>query len=481
MSKATKPIPADIGVVGLAVMGANLARNAARNGFGVALFNRHFERTDALMREYGAEGRFTPTKSLADFVAALAKPRVALIMVKAGSAVDETIAELLDHLEPEDIIVDGGNSLFTDTGRRFKTCAARRVRFIGMGVSGGEEGALLGPSMMPGGERAAYERIAPMTTKMAAQVDGKPCCVYIGPEGAGHYVKMVHNGIEYADMQLIAEAYDLLKTIFGMNADEIGDVFADWKTGELDSYLIEITAAVLRKRDAAGGALVDKIVDEAEQKGTGRWAAQSALELGVPVTAITEAVYARAVSARRDERSLAEQRFPHRPPDIRKAAAADIDAVRDALYASKIVAYAQGFEQMRAASAQYGWELRLGEIASIWRGGCIIRARFLDRIMEAYASDQKLDNLILGDYFRDSIVRCEGAWRRIAALAATNGVAAPAFSSALAYFDGYRRARGPANLLQGLRDYFGAHAYRRLDKPGRFHTRWSQDGAEVEA
>ena len=481
MVEATKPAPADIGVVGLAVMGANLARNAARNGFGVALFNRHFERTEALMREHGAEGRFTPTKSIAEFVAALARPRVALIMVKAGSAVDDTVTELLDHLEPDDIIVDGGNSLFTDTGRRFKTCAAKRVRFIGMGVSGGEEGALLGPSMMPGGERAAYERIAPMTTKMAAQVDGKPCCVYIGPEGAGHYVKMVHNGIEYADMQLIAEAYDLLKTIFGMDAEEIGDVFANWKTGELNSYLIEITAAVLRKRDRAGGALVDHIVDEAEQKGTGRWAAQSALELGVPVTAITEAVYARAVSARRDERALAERRFPRRPQDIRKATAAEIDAVRDALYASKIVAYAQGFEQMSAASAQFGWNLELGEIATIWRGGCIIRARFLDRIAEAYASDPRLDNLILGDYFRNLIVRCESAWRRIVALAAASGVAAPAFSSALAYFDGFRRARGPANLLQGLRDYFGAHTYRRLDKPGRFHTRWSQDGAEVEA
>ncbi len=481
MAEATNSVLADIGVVGLAVMGANLARNAARNGFGVALFNRHFERTDALMREHGAEGRFAPTKSLAEFVAALAKPRVALIMVKAGAAVDDSIAELLEHLEPDDIIIDGGNSLFTDTARRFKTCAARRVRFIGMGVSGGEEGALLGPSMMPGGERAAYERIAPMVTKMAAQVEGKPCCVYIGPEGAGHYVKMVHNGIEYADMQLIAEAYDLLKTIFGMSADEIGDVFANWKTGELDSYLVEITAAVLRKRDGGGGALVDQIVDEAEQKGTGRWAAQSALELGVPVTAITEAVYARAVSARRGQRALAERRFPHPPSDIRKATAAEIDAVRDALYASKIVAYAQGFEQMTVASAQYGWDLKLGEIATIWRGGCIIRARFLDRIMEAYANDPQLQNLILGDYFRDSIVRCEGAWRRIVALAATHGVAAPAFSSALAYFDGFRRARGPANLLQGLRDYFGAHTYRRLDKPGSFHTRWSQDQTEVEA
>ena len=471
---------ADLGVVGLAVMGANLARNAARKGFGVALFNRHSERTDALMREHRGEGRFVPTKSLANFVAALAKPRVVLIMVKAGNPVDEAIEELLEHLQPDDIIIDGGNSLFSDTGRRFRRCAERRVRFIGMGVSGGEEGALIGPSMMPGGERAAYERVAPMLTRMAAQVAGRPCCVYIGPEGAGHYVKMVHNGIEYADMQLIAEAYDLLKTLYAMSANEIGDVFAGWKIGELDSYLIEITAAVLRKRDQTGGALVDAIVDEAEQKGTGRWTAQSALELGVPVTAITEAVYARALSARRSQRVLAEQRLPHPALIVRKAGSAEIDAVRDALYASKIVAYAQGFEQMSVASAQYGLNLNLGEIATIWRGGCIIRARFLDRIMEAYASDPLLVNLLLGDYFRDAVVRCESAWRRVVALAVINGVASPAFSSALAYYDGFRRARGPANLLQGLRDYFGAHTYRRLDKPGSFHTRWSQDGSEVE-
>jgi 6-phosphogluconate dehydrogenase len=470
---------ADIGVIGLAVMGANLARNAARNGFGVALFNRHFERTEALIREHGGEGRFAPAKTLADFVSALAKPRVVLIMVKAGAAVDETIADLLDLLDPDDIIVDGGNSLFTDTARRFKVCEAKGVRFIGMGVSGGEEGALLGPSMMPGGDRAAYARIAPMVTKMAAQVDGQPCCVFIGPDGAGHYVKMVHNGIEYADMQLIAEAYDLLKTLYGMSAEAIGDVFAQWKVGELDSYLIEITAAVLRKRDSTGGSLVDQIADEAEQKGTGRWTAQSALDLGVPVTAITEAVFARAVSSRRSQRALAQRRFPHAANATVKASATEIDSVRDALYASKIVAYAQGFEQMSAASAQFGWNLNFGEIATIWRGGCIIRARFLDRIKEGYAANPKLDNLLFGDYFADAVIRCEGAWRRVVGLAVANGVAAPAFSSALAYYDGFRRARGPANLLQGLRDYFGAHTYRRLDKAGSFHTRWSQDGEEV--
>ena len=481
MVEVSAPVLADIGVVGLAVMGANLARNAARKGFSVAIYNRHFERTEALLRAHGAEGRFMPARSLSDFVAALAKPRVALIMVKAGAAVDETITDLLELLEPDDIIVDGGNSLFSDTARRCKVCAARGVRFVGMGVSGGEEGALLGPSMMPGGDRGAYARIAPIITKMAAQVEGRPCCAFIGPEGAGHYVKMVHNGVEYADMQLIAEAYDLLRTLYGMSAEGIGDIFARWKIGELDSYLVEISAAVLRKRDASGGALVDAIVDEAEQKGTGRWTAQSALDLGVPVTAITEAVFARAVSARRGQRALAERRFPHAAIAPNRANSAEIDSVRDALYASKIVAYAQGFEQMGAASAQFGWNLNFGEVATIWRGGCIIRARLLDRIKEGYSADPQLANLLFGDYFADAIIRCESAWRRVVGLAVANGVAAPAFSSALAYYDGSRRARGPANLIQGLRDYFGAHTYRRLDKPGSFHTRWSQDGSEVEA
>jgi 6-phosphogluconate dehydrogenase len=470
---------AKLGVFGLAVMGANLARNAARKGFGVAVFNRNSERTDKLIAEYGHEGRFIPTKSVADFIAALARPRTVIIMVQAGKPVDEVIEELLDLMSPGDILIDGGNSLFTDTARRFRTCQQKGVRFIGMGISGGEEGALEGPSMMPGGERAAYDHIAPMVTKMAAQVDGVPCCTYIGPEGAGHYVKMVHNGIEYADMQLIAEAYDLLKTLYGLDAPAIGDIFAEWKQGHLDSYLIEITATVLRKRDSTGRPLVDNILDEAEQKGTGRWTAQSALELGVPLTAITEAVYARALSARRSERQVAEQHLPHPPVTQRKPGKADINAIQDALYASKIIAYTQGFEQMAVASAQYGWDLKLGEIATIWRGGCIIRAVFLDRIREAYDADPKLGNLLLGDYFRDAVLKAEGAWRQVITLAVQNGVAVPAFSSALAYYDGLRRARGPANLLQGLRDYFGAHTYRRLDAEGSFHTRWSQDGTEV--
>ena len=341
----------DLGVLGLAVMGANLARNAARKGFGVALYNRHGERTDALVKEFGHEGRFTPAHDLKGFVAALSKPRVIIIMVKAGKPVDDVIDELVPLLEDDDIVIDGGNSLFTDTNRRFDTLKEKRLRFIGMGVSGGEEGALEGPSMMPGGERDAYARIEPMVTKMAAQVDGTPCCTYIGPGGAGHYVKMVHNGIEYADMQLITEAYDLLKTVYGLDAPAMAEIFEGWKAGDLDSYLIEITATVLRKRDAStGGALVDSMLDEAEQKGTGRWTARNALDLGVPLTGITEAVYARALSGQRSLRIEAEKRLPHKAAPARKPEQSDLDRIRDALYASKIVAYAQGFEQMTAAS-----------------------------------------------------------------------------------------------------------------------------------
>jgi 6-phosphogluconate dehydrogenase len=473
------PQQADIGVLGLATMGANLARNAARHGFGVALFNRNPERTDQLIAQHGHEGRFSPARALADFIAGIAKPRPILIMVKAGPPVDEVIEELTPHLEPDDIIIDGGNSLFTDTARRYKTCEAKQVRFVGMGVSCGEEGALEGPSMMPGGDRAAYDRIAPILMKMAASVDGVPCCTYIGPEGAGHYVKMVHNGIEYADMQLIAEAYDLLKSVYGLDAPAMAEIFQTWKQGDLDSYLIEITAAVLRKTDSTGKPLIDAILDEAEQKGTGRWTAQNALELGVPLTAITEAVYARVLSAHRAMRQEMEKRTRRPARRTLKPEQADINAVRDALYASKIVAYAQGFEQMSVASAQSNWGLKLGDLATIWRGGCIIRARFLNRIREAYDRDANLANLLLDDYFRDGVMKAEEAWRRVIVLAASNCVPAPAFSSALAYYDGLRRARGPANLLQGLRDYFGAHTYRRLDKDGSFHTRWSQDGSEV--
>jgi len=471
---------ADIGVTGLATMGANLARNAARKGFRVAVHNRSPAKTRQLIDEHGDEGSFVASDTLEDFVASLAKPRVVLIMVKAGKPVDDVIVELEALLDPGDIIVDGGNSLFEDTRRREAALSAKGFRFVGMGVSGGEEGALEGPSMMPGGARESWDRIAPIVTRMAVSVDGTPCCALMGPDGAGHYVKMVHNGIEYADMQLIAEAYDLLRTVYGRSAAEIGEIFAGWKTGDLDSYLIEITAAVLRKQDpTTGSALVDVIRDEAEQKGTGRWTAQSALDLGVPITAITEAVYARALSGRPAQRAAAEAALGGLAIEPNEAGQAEIDKIRDALYASKIVAYAQGFEQLTVASKTYGWNLDLGTIATIWRGGCIIRARFLDRIREAYAAAPDRENLLLQDYFRDAVVKAEPAWRDVVVLAVQNGVAVPAFASSLAYFDGLRRARGPANLLQGLRDYFGAHTYRRLDREGSFHIRWSQDGSEV--
>ena len=468
----------DIGVTGLAVMGTNLARNAARKGFSVAVHNRKPERTQALMREHGQEGAFTASDDLPGFVASLKRPRAMIMMVKAGKAVDEVIAELRPILQADDILIDGGNSLFSDTRRRAAELEPTGIRFIGMGVSGGEEGALEGPSMMPGGDRAAYERIAPIVTRMAAQVDGEPCCAYVGADGAGHYVKMVHNGIEYADMQLIAEIYDVLRSVYGMESSAIADVFADWKQGDLDSYLIEITAAVLRQKDAAGGQLVDAIVDEAEQKGTGRWTAQSALELGVPVTAITEAVFARALSARRADRAAAERVLAGPSPTPADADRGALDTLRDALYAAKIVAYAQGFEQMQAAAREFSWQLDLGGIASLWRGGCIIRAKFLDRIREGYAGEAG-GNLLLKPYFSEAMGRTHDALRRVTTQAIAAGVPVPALSSSLAYYDGLRRARGPANLLQGLRDYFGAHTYRRLDREGVFHTRWSEDGTEV--
>ena len=471
---------ADIGVMGLAVMGANLARNAAHKGFGVAVFNRNHERTDELIAQHGGEGRFFPAKALPEFIASIAKPRPILIMVKAGKPVDEVIDELLPHLEEGDIIIDGGNSLFTDTARRYEACEAKRIRFVGMGVSGGEEGALEGPSMMPGGDREAWDRIAPMLTKMAAQVDGTPCCTYIGPQGAGHYVKMVHNGIEYADMQLIAEAYDLMKSVYGLDAGAMADIFQTWKEGDLDSYLIEITAAVLRKTDAATGKpLVDVIVDEAEQKGTGRWTAQNALELGVPLTGITEAVFARALSALKDQRVAASERLAG-PSSTAAADPGFADDLEHALYASKIVSYAQGFAQIAAAAEDEGWRIDLGSMATIWRGGCIIRARFLDRIREAYEQDDKLANLMLADFFATALADAQDPWRRVVGRAAELGIPTPAFSSSLAYYDGYRRARGPASLIQGLRDLFGAHTYRRIDRDGTFHTMWAEDGREVE-
>src|SRR5947209_3508626 len=468
-----------IGVVGLGTMGQNLARNLAHKGFAVSVYNRTTSRVDAFMKQFAGEGAFTAARSPDELVQQLEAPRVALMMVTAGPAVDETIDHLAPSMKPGDILIDGGNSYFLDTVRRGKAMEARGLRFIGTGVSGGEEGALNGPSIMPGGHREAYERVAPMLTKISAQVDGDPCCTYIGPGGAGHYVKMVHNGIEYADIQLIAEAYDLLTHALHLNASELSEVFARWNQGDLDSYLIQITAEVLGKRDkATGQQLVDVILDEAQQKGTGKWTSQSALDLGIPLTAITEAVFARFLSAQKEERVNASRQL-RGPRGSRNREEGLVDAVRDALYASKVVAYAQGYEQMTAAAAEYGWKLDLGAISSIWRAGCIIRARFLDRIKDAYGEHPDLPNLLLAPYFRDAVGSAQDAWRRVVSLSVELGVPAPAFSSALAYYDGYRRERSPANLIQGLRDYFGAHTYGRIDRPGAFHTRWGQDGTEV--
>ena len=471
----------DIGITGLAVMGANLARNAARKGFAVAIHNRTPAKTDELIAEHGAEGTFVAAHDSKAFVAALKRPRAIVMMVKAGAPVDAVIAELAPLLDGDDILIDGGNSLFTDTVRRATELEGRGIRYLGVGVSGGEEGALLGPSMMPGGDPAAYERVRPIFEKMAAQVDGTPCCTYIGPGGAGHFVKMVHNGIEYADMQLIAEAYDILRTAYALDAATIADIFATWKTGDLDSYLIEISTNVLRKVDGrTGKPLVDVILDRAEQKGTGRWTAQNALELGTPITAITEAVFARALSSTKDERVAASRILSGPLPAKLPTSQSAVDALRDALYASKIVAYAQGFAHMTLASQQNSWHLDLGKIATIWRGGCIIRAKFLDRIKEAYAVSDAATNLLVIPYFRDAIARCEPAWRANVSLAVGAGVAVPAFGSALSYYDGYRRANGPANLLAGLRDYFGAHTYERTDRAGHYHILWSGDGGEVQ-
>src|SRR3954454_10161394 len=472
-----------IGVTGLAVMGANLARNIASRDVPVAVHNRSPARTKDFMEQYASEGQFTAGESLEEFVDALETPRRILVMVKAGAPVDGVIGELEPLLDDGDIVIDGGNSQFLDTRRRTEECREKGLRFIGTGVSGGEEGALHGPSIMPGGERDAYGEIEDIFTTIAAQVDGTPCCAYIGPDGAGHYVKMVHNGIEYADMQLITEAYDLLRHGAGMGVGELSKVFEEWNEGDLDSFLIDITAKVLAKEDPdTGKPLVDVIVDQAEQKGTGRWTAQDALEQGVPLTAITEAVFARGLSALRDERAAASRVLAGPKPGEGGGASEDlVEDVRKALYASKVVAYAQGFEQMTAASGVYDWNLDMGSLATIWRGGCIIQARFLDRIKESYENEDVAANLLVMPYFRDAVADAQDAWRRVISTAVEMGVAVPAFSSSLAYYDGYRRERGPANLIQGLRDFFGAHTYRRVDRDGSFHTRWAQEGEEDSA
>ena len=464
-----------IGVVGMAVMGRNLALNIESRGHAVSIFNRSREKTDAVIAEHG-DKQLVPTYTLQAFVESLEKPRRILLMVKAGAPTDETIAQLRPLLDQGDILIDGGNTNFKDTIRRNQELAKAGLHFIGTGVSGGEEGALHGPSIMPGGPRDAYELVAPILTQIAARApDGTPCVAYMGADGAGHYVKMVHNGIEYGDMQLIAESYAVLRQVLGLSNAELAKVYGEWNAGELDSYLIEITAKIFAKKDPQTGKdLLDVILDRAAQKGTGKWTSQSALDLGVPLPLITESVFARVLSALKDERVAASTQL-HGPAATPFAGdrEAFIESVRRALYLSKIVSYAQGFAQLRAASDEYGWQLDYGTIASIWRGGCIIRARFLQDITEACRHDARLANLLLAPSFRTIAQKYQSALREVVATAVHTGVPMPGFSSAIAYYDGYRAARLPANLIQAQRDLFGAHTFERIDQPGSFHADWS--------
>src|SRR5881398_2460922 len=472
----------DIGLIGLAVMGENLALNMESKGFAVADFNRSTAVTEKFAATRGKGKKITPTSTIEEFIGALKRPRKAMMMIKAGKPVDQVISEVVPLLEKGDVLIDGGNSLFTDTQRRFHELEGKGIHYIGCGVSGGEEGAIKGPSLMPGGSRESYEIIAPIFRKIAAQVDGEPCCRYMGPDGAGHYVKMVHNGIEYGDMQLICEAYAILKDVVGMDDKALAETFTEWNKSELDSYLIEITSQIFRKIDPeTGKPLVDMILDKAGQKGTGMWTLESAIAQSVVISTINAAVEARVISSRKDERVAASKILPQPKP---KKFSGDrkqlIEAVRNALYASKIVSYAQGMELLGAASKQYNWNLNFGDIATIWRGGCIIRAKFLNCIVEAYERKRDLHNLLLDSYFTGIIEKAQENWRIAVATAVEQGVAVPAFSASLAYFDSYRSARLPSNLLQAQRDFFGAHTYERVDKPGVFHTEWIESDHKPE-
>ncbi|EHK85874.1 NADP-dependent phosphogluconate dehydrogenase [Saccharomonospora azurea] len=469
---------ASIGVTGLAVMGRNLARNLARHGHTVALHNRTEQRTRDLVEQFGSEGDFVPTYSAEEFVRALERPRKLVIMVKAGAPTDAVIDEFAPLLEPGDIVIDAGNAHFADTRRREAALRERGLHFVGTGVSGGEEGALHGPSIMPGGSAESYESLGPLLEDISAKVDGAPCCTHVGPDGAGHFVKMVHNGIEYSDMQLIAESFDLLRGALGLEPAQIAETFRTWNTGRLDSYLIEITAEVLAHTDPhTGKPFVDIVADEAEQKGTGRWTVQNGLELGVPITGIAEATFARSLSGhaglRQAARGLAG---PDRGSAARQGVPESFaDDVEQALYASKVVAYAQGFHQIQAGSAEFGWNIDLASVAAIWRGGCIIRATFLDDIRAAYRAEPTLPTLLTSGGFRKAVEDAQDAWRSVVATAVRLGIPTPGFSTALAYYDGLRADRLPASLIQGQRDYFGAHTYRRVDREGSFHTTWATD------
>ncbi|PQQ22977.1 NADP-dependent phosphogluconate dehydrogenase [Photorhabdus hindustanensis] len=463
-----------IGVVGMAVMGRNLALNIESRGYSVSIFNRSSDKTDEVIAENPGK-KLVPSYTIEEFVDSLEKPRRILLMVKAGEATDKTIASLTPHLDKGDILIDGGNTYFQDTIRRNRELSAQGFNFIGTGVSGGEEGALKGPSIMPGGQKEAYELVAPILQEIAAKAEGEPCVAYIGPDGAGHYVKMVHNGIEYGDMQLIAEAYSLLKNALNLSNEELSEIFTDWNNGELSSYLIEITADIFRKKDEAGQYLVDVILDEAANKGTGKWTSQSSLDLGIPVTLITESVFARYISSLKDQRVAAAKVLsgPEAQP-FKGEKAEFIEKVRRALYLGKIVSYAQGFQQLKAASDEYQWNLNYGEIAGIFRAGCIIRAQFLQKITDAYNENADIANLLLAPYFKKIADEYQQALRDVVSYGVQNGIPTPTFSAAISYYDSYRSAVLPANLIQAQRDYFGAHTYKRTDKEGVFHTEWME-------
>ena len=470
---------ADIGLIGLAVMGQNLVLNMNDHGYTVAVFNRTVSKVDDFLSGEARGTRVVGAHSLDELVRMLKRPRRVMLMVKAGWPVDEFIRQLLDHLEPGDIIIDGGNSNYEDTRRRVSLVESKGLLYIGTGVSGGEEGARRGPSIMPGGSAEAWPQVRPLFQAVSAKVDGgEPCCDWVGEDGAGHFVKMVHNGIEYGDMQLICEAYHLMKAGLGMPADEISRVFARWNRGRLDSYLIRITRDILAVKDDDGGPLVEKVLDTAGQKGTGRWTVISALNMGVPLTLIGEAVLARALSAVKEDRVEASRLLTGPSPDGAATGADLVDDLEKALYASKIVSYAQGYQLMRSAAAEYGWNLDFGGIALMWRGGCIIRSVFLGKIKEAFDREPDLKNLLLDPYFKEQVEGAQESWRRVVSRAVRWGVPVPATSSALAFYDGYRQAWLPANLLQSQRDYFGAHTYERVDRPRGefFHTRWTESG-----
>lgn len=473
---------ADIGLIGLAVMGENLVLNMERNGYTVAVWNRTVEKVDKFINGRGKDKNFIGAHTVEEFIASLERPRKVMMLVKAGQPVDNFIEMLLPHLEEGDIIIDGGNSHFPDSIRRTKYVESKGLLYIGTGVSGGEEGALMGPSIMPGGSAAAWPHVKDIFQSISAKVeDGTPCCDWVGDNGAGHFVKMVHNGIEYGDMQLISEAYNLMKNLLGMSADEMYEVFKEWNKGELDSYLMEITRDILGYKDEDGSPLVEKILDTAGQKGTGKWTGIEALDLGIPLTLIGESVFARCLSAIKEERVEASKVLSGPVPSYRGDRQPFLDDIKSALYASKIVSYAQGYTLMREAAKQYGWDLNYGNIALLWRGGCIIRSAFLTKIKDAFDNNPELANLLLDPFFKEKVEAAQVGWRRVAATALVNGVPVPAFTTALNYFDGYRSARLPANMLQAQRDYFGAHTYERVDKPRGefFHTNWTGRGGDT--